>query len=124
MRPKRIDKPWGYELLFARTDRYAGKVIVIQQGECLSYQYHRHKEETLYLHEGRLRLVIDRGGGRDELDLHAGEVVHLPPGTCHRFEARETSVLFEVSTPELDDVVRIDDRYGRSDGPDQTSGNT
>jgi len=126
MLPRRIDKPWGYEILFGLTDRYAGKVIVVRAGEALSYQYHERKEETLYVHAGRLRLRLDLGDGEHERELGPGEVIHLPPGARHRAEALEEVTLFEVSTPELDDVVRLEDRYGRAHGPGsgQTSGDT
>ena len=111
----RLPKPWGEELLFARTARYAGKILRIRAGESLSLQYHERKDETIYLYQGRLRLQLP-----DDADPHAqkmlaeGESVHLPPGTRHRLEALTDCVVFEVSTPELDDVVRLEDRYGRT----------
>jgi mannose-6-phosphate isomerase-like protein (cupin superfamily) len=111
----RLPKPWGEELLFARTARYAGKILRIRAGESLSLQYHERKDETIYLYQGRLRLLLP-----DDADPHAqtmlaeGESVHLPPGTRHRLEALTDCVVFEVSTPELDDVVRLEDRYGRA----------
>jgi mannose-6-phosphate isomerase len=110
----RTAKPWGEEILFARTERYAGKLLKIRGGESLSLQYHRVKEETLFLYEGRIRLQVDVDGNLEERLLGPGATWHLPPGTRHRLEAVEDAILFEVSTPELDDVVRIEDRYGRA----------
>src|SRR5262249_36116100 len=107
----RIPKPWGEEILFARTERYAGKLLRIRAGEALSLQYHERKEETLYLHEGTLRVHLPPAGDRT---LQPGEAVHLPPGTRHRLEALTDCIVFEVSTPELEDVVRLEDRYGRA----------
>lgn len=110
---RRIDKPWGHELLFVQTDRYVGKVLVIEAGQRLSLQYHRHKDEAFYLQDGRLRFTSDRDGELAVEELGPGATRHLPAGTRHRFEALERCVIFEVSTPELDDVVRLDDDYGR-----------
>ena len=114
----RIPKPWGEEVLFARTARYAGKILRIRAGESLSLQYHEHKEETLYLYEGSLRVLLP-GEAPDRRDrtLAPGESVHLPALTRHRLEARTDCVVFEVSTPELEDVVRLEDRYGRAEEP-------
>ena len=111
---RRVPKPWGEEIIFAHTERYAGKVLKIRRGEALSLQYHVHKDESLYVQEGRVRLLLETDGRREERVLGPGEAVHLPPGTRHRLEALEESTLFEVSTPELDDVVRLEDRYGRA----------
>jgi len=111
----RVPKPWGEELLFARTARYAGKILRIRAGESLSLQYHERKDETIYLYQGRLRLLLpDETDPGAQKTLAAGEAVHLPPGTRHRLEALTDCVVFEVSTPELDDVVRLEDRYGRT----------
>lgn len=109
-----IPKPWGEEILFARTGRYAGKILRIRAGESLSLQYHEKKEESLYLYQGSLRLLLP-GESPDRRDrvLQPGEAVHLPPGTQHRLEALTDCVVFEVSSPELEDVVRLEDRYGR-----------
>jgi len=108
--PKIVDKPWGREIWYAHTDRYAGKVLEVTGGHLLSLQKHRVKHETLYLLTGRIRLTLD-----DELfDWLPGTAVSIPPDTVHRMEALEDSVLLEVSTPELDDVVRLEDRYGRA----------
>ena len=111
---RRVPKPWGEEIIFAHTKQYAGKLLKIRRGESLSLQYHRTKEETIYVHEGRIRLLVDTAGTREERILGPGESWHLPPGTTHRMEALEDATLFEVSTPELDDVVRLEDRYGRT----------
>ncbi len=111
----RIDKPWGYELVWARSDRYVGKILVIRRGEALSLQYHRVKDETIRLLSGRLRLETHEPEGRTEMQiLEPGDVRHIPPGLRHRMEALEEAEVLEVSTPELDDVVRLDDRYGRA----------
>jgi len=113
-RGERVEKPWGYELIWARTDRYVGKILHIEAGEALSLQYHRQKDETLYLLTGTLELEV----GDDEHALHTvalqpGESMHLWPGRRHRLTARTACDVLEVSTPELDDVVRLSDRYGR-----------
>ncbi len=109
-----IPKPWGEEILFAHTGRYAGKILKINRGESLSLQYHRKKDEHFYVQEGSLRLTVEEGGCRTETVLGPGDSRHLPPGTRHRMEAISDCILFEVSTPELDDVVRLEDRYGRA----------
>ncbi len=111
---KKVDKPWGHELLFARTDSYAGKLLFIRAGHQLSLQYHRQKEETIFLHAGRMRFVFEaEPGALTEIELLPGEAWHIPPGRQHRMIAVEDCTLFEVSTPELDDVVRLQDSYGR-----------
>lgn len=113
--PRRIDKPWGFELLWACTDRYVGKILHIHAGHALSYQFHRVKVETIYVLSGRLLLhwsADDRPARTEE--FAAGGVFHLPAGCRHRFEAVDEVELLEVSTPELDDVVRLQDRYGRA----------
>jgi mannose-6-phosphate isomerase-like protein (cupin superfamily) len=110
---KRVEKPWGYELIFAATDQYVGKILHVQEGEQLSLQYHEVKDETVYVASGELELEIKEG---DELIAHLlgpGEARHIPPRTVHRMRAISTCDVFEVSTPHLDDVVRIEDRYGR-----------
>ena len=109
----RVPKPWGYELIFARTDRYVGKILHINRGESLSLQFHEMKEETLYVVEGELRLTVEHNGDRRELTLRKGEAFHIPPRLIHRMEALAETDVAEVSTPELDDVVRLEDRYGR-----------
>ena len=109
----RIDKPWGYEILWARTDRYVGKILHIEAGKRLSYQYHERKEETLRVQSGRMRLLYDAGEGERTLEMGPGDVFHVHPGTKHRMEAITDVDVIEVSTPELDDVVRLADDYGR-----------
>ena len=111
---QRIPKPWGYELIFARTGRYVGKILHIAKGECLSLQYHEMKEETLYVVAGELKLTVEHEGDRRDVTLRAGEAFHIPPRLIHRMEAIADTDLAEVSTPELDDVVRLEDRYGRA----------
>jgi len=108
-----IPKPWGYELIFAQTERYVGKILHINKGESLSLQYHEMKEETLYVVDGELRLTIEHDGDRRELSLRKGEAFHIPPRLIHRMEAIVDTDVAEVSTTELDDVVRLEDRYGR-----------
>jgi mannose-6-phosphate isomerase len=111
---KRVEKPWGYELVYAATDQYSGKVIFIRAGEQLSLQFHRAKDETIYVHSGRVEFEIgDPGKPMDTEVIAPGRAFHLGAGTVHRLRALEDTVLLEVSTPELDDVVRLEDRYGR-----------
>jgi len=108
-------KPWGSELLWARTARYAGKVLRVRRSEALSLQYHRVKDETLMVLSGRVRLEhYARGGDSAALVLGPWEVFHVPPGLWHRIVALEDAEVLEVSSPELDDVVRLEDRYGRA----------
>jgi len=109
-----VPKPWGSERIFAANGRYAGKLISIHAGESLSYQYHRTKEETIHVLSGVLGLETESGGARLLLALEPGETFHVSPGTRHRMFAESQDVLVvEVSSPELDDVVRLEDRYGR-----------
>ena len=114
---KVVAKPWGEEIWLAHTDRYAGKVLVLRKGHRLSLQYHKRKHEVQYVESGCIKYTLgryDRPGEFRELEAVAGTVVVLPPGAVHRMEALEDSRFFEVSTPELDDVVRIEDDYGRA----------
>lgn len=111
---RRVPKPWGYELIFAKTDRYVGKILHINKGETLSLQYHEMKEETLFVVAGELLLTIESDGDRRELPLRQGEAFHIPPRLIHRMLAVVDTDVAEVSTPELDDVVRLEDRYGRA----------
>lgn len=109
-----VQKPWGREEIFAETPRYVGKILFIKAGEALSLQYHRVKEETLRVLDGELEFVTGPDVNHLETEhLGAGEVFHISPGTLHRMTARTDCRLLEVSTPELNDVVRLDDRYGR-----------
>jgi quercetin dioxygenase-like cupin family protein len=114
--PKRVEKPWGYEVWWARTERYVGKLLHVRRGESLSLQYHRVKDETILVQSGRLRFETRRADETDlrVVDLGPGEVFHITPGTVHRMTGLEDTDLVEVSTPELDDVVRLEDRYGRA----------
>jgi mannose-6-phosphate isomerase len=113
---RRVEKPWGYELVYAVTDRYCGKVIFIRGGEELSLQFHRSKDETIYVHAGRVEFGIgDPGKPVDTEVVGPGRAFHIGPGTVHRIRALEDSVVIEVSTPEIDDVVRLEDRYGRAE---------
>jgi quercetin dioxygenase-like cupin family protein len=113
--PTRVDKPWGYELHWAKTDRYVGKLIHVNKGHALSLQYHNKKDETIYLHAGLMKFEIqETGGPLVERTMRPGDRVHVVPPTVHRMTALEDCDIFEVSTPELDDVVRLDDRYGRT----------
>ena len=109
----RVPKPWGYELIYAKTVRYVGKILHIDRGGCLSLQYHEMKEETLFVVRGELKLTVEYDGDRRELALRSGQAFHIPPRLIHRMEATEDTDVAEVSTPELDDVVRLEDRYGR-----------
>ena len=110
---QRVPKPWGYELIFAKTDRYVGKILHITKGESLSLQYHEMKEETLFVVTGKLLLTLEWNGDRREVHLSKGQAFHIPPRLIHRMEAMEDTDVAEVSTPELSDVVRLEDRYGR-----------
>ena len=113
---ERVDKPWGYELVFAVTDRYCGKVIFVRAGEQLSLQFHREKDETIYLQSGRAEFEIGDPGCTLDIEVVApGRAFHLAAGTVHRIRALEDTVLLEVSTPEIEDIVRLEDRYGRAD---------
>ncbi len=111
---RRVDKPWGHELHWAVTDRYVGKVLVIEAGKRLSLQYHEVKDESILVISGRLRLLLEDETGEDRIEeLGPGEHRRVPTGRRHRYEAVERTELVEVSTPELDDVVRLSDDYGR-----------
>ena len=112
--PRRVEKPWGYELIWAETDEYVGKILHVTAGEALSLQYHEIKDETLFLLEGRL--LLQAGASAEELidyRMLEGQSFHMPTGTVHRMIAETDCDILEVSTPHLDDVVRIEDRYGR-----------
>lgn len=114
---KRVDKPWGHELWWARTERYVGKILHVRKGESLSLQYHRVKDETILVHSGRLLFETRPAGAEGELqriELGPGDGFHITPGTLHRMTGLEDTDILEVSTPELDDVVRVEDRYGRA----------
>lgn len=111
-----VEKPWGNEIIFAHTDKYVGKILYINKGHKLSRQYHEVKDETIYVLEGRLSLEIGDHGEFTELRLNEGHAFHIEPGVIHRFCAPWGDVkLAEVSTPELNDVVRLEDNYGRTE---------
>jgi len=112
--PRKTGKPWGFELLFAETSNYAGKLIFVKKGHRLSLQYHEKKDETMYLHQGKALLEIEDEGKMKQVILEPGRSMRIPPHTRHRLKAIEDTTLFEVSTPELDDVVRLEDDYGRA----------
>ena len=111
---RRVEKPWGYELIFAHTDRYVGKLLHIEPGQALSLQLHHRKDETFFVASGEIELQVEENGELVKQPLRGGESYRVRPGTRHRMVASERGCeLFEVSTPELDDVVRLEDRYGR-----------
>ena len=111
---RRVEKPWGHELIWADTDRYAGKILVIETGKRLSLQYHERKLESILVLSGRLRLHLsDESGTVRTSELGPGEARLVPVGRIHRYEAIERTELFEVSSPELDDVIRLSDDFGR-----------
>lgn len=110
---RRVEKPWGYEIIWAETPKYVGKVLHISAGHRLSRQYHRVKEETLRVLSGKMDLEVGPDDARVVLTMTAGDVFHVKPTTIHRMIAVEDTDVLEVSTPELDDVVRLEDVYGR-----------
>lgn len=107
---KIVDKPWGQEVWLVHNDKYALKILKINKGHRFSLQYHEVKDESWYITKGRLLMTYDK----EKCEIHEGEVIHIPPKTIHRLEALEDSEFIEVSTPELEDVVRIDDDYDRA----------
>jgi mannose-6-phosphate isomerase len=113
--PRRVDKPWGYELIWALTEDYCGKVLFVRAGESLSLQFHRRKDESWYVESGRAELQVGDVGGAllDAEVLQAGAALRFRPGTVHRVKAIEDTTILEVSTPQIDDVVRLEDSYGR-----------
>lgn len=114
--PRRVEKPWGHELIWAETEQYVGKILHVKAGEALSLQYHEVKDETLFLLRGEM--LLQAGPSLDALvdyTMSAGERVHIPTGTIHRMVAVTDVDILEASTPHLDDVVRLEDRYGRVD---------
>ena len=115
--PYRVEKPWGYEIIWAKADRYVGKILHIDAGNVLSLQYHTKKDEWIYVLRGEIILRFQQGGeGGDRLierPLREGESFHIPTRLVHQFEAVVASDLLEASTPEIDDIVRLKDRYGR-----------
>ena len=113
--PRRVEKPWGWELIWAHTDLYVGKILFVRAGQSLSLQFHNVKDEAWYVESGRAQLELGEAG-QGVLDtevIAAGAAFHFVPGTVHRVTALEDTTIVEVSTPHLDDVVRLEDRYGR-----------
>ena len=112
---RRVEKPWGYELIFAHTDRYVGKILHVDAGHALSLQYHEVKDETLFLTEGEVELIVEENGAMVSHILRGGDSYRITANTRHRMVAGENGCdILEVSTPELDDVIRLEDRYGRT----------
>jgi len=111
---RRVAKPWGHELVFAENERYAGKILHLEPGQCLSLQYHETKDETLFVLTGEVTLSVGQEGSMREIRLRPGDAHRIRPGVRHRMWADVASDLVEVSSPELDDVVRLEDRYGRA----------
>lgn len=123
--PRRVDKPWGYELIWAETGDYVGKILHVDAGEALSLQYHETKDETLHLLSGRMKFwAAPLNEELRELVLEEGESFRVRPGTVHRMEAVTDCDILEASTNHLEDVVRLDDRYGRVPDGDSGSGST
>lgn len=112
---QRVDKPWGHELLWAHTEAYVGKLLFVRAGEALSLQFHREKDEAWYVASGRAELELGAVGDAvlSTTVLTPGDALHFPPGTVHRVRALEDTTIFEVSTPHLEDIVRLEDSYGR-----------
>lgn len=108
-----VPKPWGHEVIWAHTEHYVGKVLHIKAGHALSMQYHKQKDETVHLLTGEMIYRVDDGSGLREVTLRAGESFRNTPGTIHQMEAVTDCDMLEASTPHLDDVVRLADRYGR-----------
>jgi len=112
--PRRVEKPWGHEIIWAHAEHYVGKLIVLETGKRLSFQYHEAKDEWIYVLSGRLLLTLeDDAGVMEERELGPGEGAHVAVLRKHRFAAIETCTLIEVSTPELHDVIRLEDDFGR-----------
>lgn len=117
--PRRVEKPWGHELIWAETELYVGKILHVKAGEALSVQMHHHKDETMHLLSGEVHLMV--GEAPDQMiavPLAEGESFRIMPGTVHRVEAVVDSDILEASTPHLEDLVRFSDRYGRTEESD------
>jgi mannose-6-phosphate isomerase len=114
-KPDRVEKPWGYELVWAKAEGYAGKLLFVRAGQALSLQFHREKDESWYVLDGRAELQLGEVGQavlNTEI-VGAGAAFRFRPGTVHRVSAVEDTTILEVSTPQLDDIVRLEDQYGR-----------
>jgi mannose-6-phosphate isomerase len=116
--PRKVEKPWGWELIWALTDDYCGKLLFVQAGESLSLQFHREKDESWYVESGRARLeMAPPGNAVPQAEVVGpGAAFRIRPGTVHRVTALEDTMILEVSTPQLEDVVRLEDSYGRAEG--------
>ena len=113
---RRVEKPWGYEIVYALTDRYCGKLLFVRAGEELSLQFHREKDEVIYVHAGRIELELGEPGRAPDTEVVGpGQAFRITPGSIHRWRALEDALVLEASSPEIDDVVRLEDRYGRAD---------
>jgi mannose-6-phosphate isomerase len=112
--PRRVEKPWGWELVWAEAEQYAGKLLFVRAGHSLSLQYHRRKDESWLVREGRANLELGRlDADLETIEIGPGDAFRYRPCTVHRLTALEDTLIVEVSTPQLDDVVRLEDRYGR-----------
>jgi mannose-6-phosphate isomerase-like protein (cupin superfamily) len=111
---RRVDKPWGYEIVWAETPRYVGKILHIAAGQKLSRQYHVKKDETFLVESGEMDLEVGQGADLEVIRMKTRDSFHCPPNTIHRMVAVTDVDVLEVSTPELDDVVRLEDAYGRT----------
>jgi mannose-6-phosphate isomerase len=116
--PEKVEKPWGWELIWALSEEYCGKVLFVRAGQSLSLQFHRAKDESWYVQDGRAELELAEVGQAVTVSevVSAGAAFRFRPGTVHRVTAIEDTTILEVSTPQIDDVVRLEDRYGRADG--------
>jgi mannose-6-phosphate isomerase len=115
VQPRKVEKPWGWELIWAETEQYVGKILFVRAGQSLSLQFHNEKDEAWYVESGRATLELGDVGQAilNTEVIAAGAAFHFAPGTVHRVTALEDTTIVEVSTPQLDDVVRLEDRYGR-----------
>ena len=115
--PQRVEKPWGWELIWAHTDRYVGKLLFVREGHSLSLQFHSQKDESWYVQEGRAGVEMGAPGDavRESEIVGPGAAFRIEPGTVHRVRALQDTLILEVSTPHLDDIVRLEDQYGRAD---------
>ena len=112
--PRRVEKPWGWELVWAETEHYVGKLLFVRAGQSLSLQYHEVKDESWLVQQGRAALELGEVGGElERVEIGPDDVFRYRPRTVHRVTAIEDTLIVEVSTPHLDDVVRLEDRYGR-----------
>jgi mannose-6-phosphate isomerase len=112
--PRRVEKPWGWELVWAEADDYVGKLLFVRAGHCLSLQYHELKDEAWLVQQGRASLELGEvGGPLETVEIGPDDAFRFRPGTVHRVTAIEDTLIVEASTPHLDDVVRLEDRYGR-----------